>query len=55
MRTLWRLIEDEEGGMIVEAALVLVLVSMAAFMAYQSLGGTVAGLAGRGMEGFGGG
>jgi len=39
--------EDEHGGVSVETALVLVLMSIVSFAAYQSLGGIVATKAGQ--------
>jgi len=42
VRLLMSLIADEDGGVSVETALVLVLMSIVSFAAYQSLGAVVA-------------
>ena len=43
MKALLRLIKDESGDVTVETALMLVMVSIASYVAYQAFGDTIAG------------
>lgn len=47
MTALQRLIRDEDGGLFVETALLLFCCSMACYLAFQALGGGIAGHATR--------